>query len=91
MALLFPLNPTPGQIFSNGPNNWIWDGTAWTVGANFNYEVIYTNIDCGDLLVANDKFGVETEGDIVVIDAMFAGPLATVDFEASGPVAANPI
>jgi hypothetical protein len=91
MALLFPSNPAPGQIFSSGPTNWIWDGTAWTVAANFNYEAITTNIDCGDLLVANDAFGIETEGDIVVIDAMFPGPVAQVDFEASGPVSANPI
>jgi hypothetical protein len=91
MALLFPSSPTPGQIFSNGPNNWIWDGTAWTAAANSNYEVIYTNLDCGDLLTANDSFGVQTEGDIVAIDAMFPGSLATLDLAGSGPVTASPI
>ena len=91
MALQFPSSPTPGQIFSSGPSNWIWDGTAWTVGANLNYEPITTNLDCGNLLPALDKFGVQTQGDIVVIDAMFAGPIATLDLEGTGPVSASPI
>jgi hypothetical protein len=91
MALQFPSSPTPGQIFSSGANNWIWDGTAWVVGASFNYEVITTNLDCGDLLVANDAFGVETEGDIVVIDSMFPGPVRTLDLSGAGPATANPI
>jgi hypothetical protein len=41
--------------------------------------------------VANDAFGVETAGDIVVIDAMFAGPVAVLDLTGAGPVSANPI
>lgn len=91
MALLFPSSPTVGQLFSNGANNWIYDGVAWVVAPNYGYIPIATNLDAGDLLLNKDAFGVEQEGDIVVIDAMFAGPLATIDFEAAGPATANPI
>ena len=91
MALLFPLTPTPGQIFTSGASNWLWDGAAWTTGANLSYQAITTNLDCGDLSVANDAFGVETAGDIVVIDAMFPGPVAVLDLTGAGPVAVNPI
>jgi hypothetical protein len=91
MALLFPSSPTPGQIFSNGANNWTWDGTAWVVVPNYGYIPISTNLDAGDVILNLDAFNVETAGDIIVIDAMFAGPVATIDFASVGPATANPI
>jgi hypothetical protein len=31
MAISFPLNPTDNQVYTYGPNTWVWSGTKWNL------------------------------------------------------------
>ena len=52
MAINFPANPTPNDVFTDGGKSWIWDGVTWKI-----YSSSTTGIGLGDLSVTTLSVG----------------------------------
>ena len=52
MAINFPANPTPNDVFTDGSKSWIWDGVTWKI-----YSSSTTGIGLGDLSVTTLSVG----------------------------------
>ena len=52
MAINFPANPTPNDVFTDGSKSWIWDGVTWKI-----YSSSTTGIGLGDLSVNTASAG----------------------------------
>ena len=51
MAINFPDNPNPNDIFTDVGKSWIWDGTTWKI-----YSSTTSGISLGDLSVTTNPF-----------------------------------
>ena len=52
MAINFPANPTPNDVFTDGGKSWIWDGVTWKI-----YSSSTSGIGLGDLSVTTLSVG----------------------------------
>jgi len=52
MAINFPDNPTPNDVFTDAGKSWIWDGTTWKI-----YSSTTSGIALGDLSVNTSSVG----------------------------------
>ena len=52
MAINFPDNPTPNDVFTDAGKSWIWDGTTWKI-----YSSTSSGIALGDLSVNTSSVG----------------------------------
>ena len=52
MAINFPANPTPNDVFTDGSKSWIWDGVTWKI-----YSSSTSGIGLSDLSVTTLSVG----------------------------------